>query len=374
MSIKGLHVVKKTMKNGAVRYYYYAWRGGPKFWTSDKERIDRPGARLPPEFLDAYRGASTEERRRPPVGSFGDTISLYQERSPSFGKMKPKGCMARMKYLDRWRDMPLKSGLKAEAAPLSVFDNRKIIKYITAYRDDIWGHSPSAADEAVIALSAFLSWCKKDGRLDWNRAQGIEQLYQRPTTTRIWSPEEQKLFLTGASEQLATGFRLALHTGLRREDLVRLPVSAIFANHIIVPTGKSRGRNTAIIPITPPLRALLEHLDAVRSALPTPPTTVLFSSRGRPWTAEGFGTVFDRHRDRIGLGAKDKGPSLHDLRKTAATHMVILQHRFPTLISDQVLLDLFGWTPGTLAKMKRIYVSDEALIEAITRTEQEQNL
>ena len=54
------------------------------------------------------------------------------------------------------------------------------------------------------------------------------------------------------------------------------------------------------------------------------------------------------------------------MRKTCATNMVILQHLYPALISDQVLTDLFGWTPGTLAKMKRIYVSDAAVIEAMT--------
>tara|TARA_R110002051_G_C8750349_1_gene500146 strand:- start:1984 stop:2133 length:150 start_codon:yes stop_codon:yes gene_type:complete len=46
--------------------------------------------------------------------------------------------------------------------------------------------------------------------------------------------------------------------------------------------------------------------------------------------------------------------------------MVILQHLYPVLISDQVLTDLCGWTPGTLAKMKRIYVSDAAVIDAMT--------
>lgn len=56
-----------------------------------------------------------------------------------------------------------------------------------------------------------------------------------------------------------------------------------------------------------------------------------------------------------------------NLRKTAATHMVILQKQFPDLMTDSVLTDMFGWTQGTLAKMKRIYVSDAAVITAMTR-------
>lgn len=131
-------------------------------------------------------------------------------------------------------------------------------------------------------------------------------------------------------------------------------------------TGICSDKPNHLFPITPPLRALLDEIDAARAKLATAPLTILFSSKGKPWTAEGFGTSFDRHRSRMGLGPENDGPTIHDMRKTCATNMVILQHLYPTLISDQVLTDLFGWTPGTLAKMKRIYVSDAAVIEAMT--------
>ena len=365
MSIKGLHVIAKKLATGQTRYYYYAFRGGPKFWTSEGSRLDEPGKRLPPEFIQAYSEVM-EDERAPVADSFAMAVMLYRKKSPAFRKMKTKGQTARIKYLDKWLEMPLKAGQPAANAPLSVFDSRRIIKFITSHRDRVWGHSPSAADEAVLALSAFLTWCKKDGRLDWNRAHGIEPLYERPTEARIWSLEEQAKFLKTASAHLAWAFKLALHTGLRREDLTRLPLSAITKQHLIIPTGKSRGRNTALIPITPPLRSLLDEIDAARAKLATAPLTILFSSKGKPWTAEGFGTSFDRHRSRIGLGPENHGPTIHDMRKTCATNMVILQHLYPALISDQVLTDLFGWTPGTLAKMKRIYVSDAAVIEAMT--------
>ncbi len=217
-----------------------------------------------------------------------------------------------------------------------------------------------------MALSAFLTWCKQDGRLDWNRARGIETVYERPTEAYIWSSEEQTLFLKTASSHLAWAFKLALNTGLRREDLVRLPITALTRDHLIIPTGKSRGRQTALIPVTPPLCEILDELNAARSLLKAPTTTILFSSRGRPWSTEGFGTSFDRHRTKIGLGSKDNGPTIHDMRKTCATNMIILQHHYPDLITDTILIDLFGWTPGTLSKMKRIYVSDSAVIDALT--------
>ncbi|MEL6323537.1 MAG: hypothetical protein AAFQ84_04835, partial [Pseudomonadota bacterium] len=243
MAIKGLHVVKKRVASGVSRFYYYAYRGGPKFWSTDKTRIDSPGKRLPPEFIEAYHQA-IENERLPTKGTLADAIRLYRERSPKFKKMKPKGQLARLKYLQQWEDMPLAKGRRAASAPLSVFDSRKIIRYITSYRDVVWGHSASAADEAVIALSALLTWCIKDGRLDWNRTHGIEPLYERPTEARIWSDEEQALFLSRASWHLSVAFRLLLFTGLRREDLTTLQRSARKGQHLLVPTGKSRGRQT----------------------------------------------------------------------------------------------------------------------------------
>jgi len=366
MSIKGIYVVPRPLSDGRTRYHYYAYRNGPKFWTSEGKRIDLPGKRLDPEFVAAYNEAVALERG-PQKGSLAETVCLYRKKCVAFRKMKPKGQAARIGYLDKWLEMPLHGAAKAADAPLSIFDSRRVIKFITTHRDTVWGHSPSAADEAVIALSAFLTWCKKDGRLDWNRAHGIDPVYQRPTEARIWSDQEQIAFLESAPTHLAWAFKLALFTGLRREDLIRLPVSCLTRDHIIIPTSKSRGRNTALIPVTPPLKDLLDEIDETRNKLKTEPITVLFSSRGTPWTAEGFGTSFDRHRTKVGLGPENQGPTIHDLRKTCATNMIILQHLYPALISDQILVDLFGWTPGTLAKMKRIYVSDSAVIDAMTR-------
>ncbi|KCZ54030.1 hypothetical protein HY29_02885 [Hyphomonas beringensis] len=85
---------------------------------------------------------------------------------------------------------------------------------------------------------------------------------------------------------------------------------------------------------------------------------------GKMVGGNGLSTSFYRHRDKA-LKGNDL-PTIHDLRNTASTNMVILQQHFPDQIPDQVLCDLFGWTLGMLAKMKRIYVSDAAVIRAIT--------
>ena len=148
--------------------------------------------------------------------------------------------------------MPLKASKPARKAPLAVFDDRKIIQYIVTHRDTRWAHSKSAAQEAMIALSAFLNWAKSEGRLDWNRVEGVPSVYSSPIDeARIWEPAERSSFLKGAAWQLDYFYRLEEITGLRLEDAVRLPRSARKREHIIIPTGKSRGQNYAIVPLFP---------------------------------------------------------------------------------------------------------------------------
>ena len=369
MPIKGVWRVPFKLANGTIRYYYYTSRhGGSRFWQCDGKPID--DKRLPPEFIAAYEEAKQTERGIKP-GTFEQAFHDYQKRCPKFARLKLKSSTARIRYLESWLDMPLKASKPARKAPLAVFDDRKIIQYIVTHRDTRWAHSKSAAQEAMIALSAFLNWAKSEGRLDWNRVEGVPSVYSSPIDkARIWETAERTAFLKGAAWQLDYFYRLEEITGLRLEDAVRLPRSARKREHIIIPTGKSRGQNYAIVPLFPELLTLLDEIEAKRVALakkwkrPVEPITLLFNSYGSPWTPDGLSTSFYRHRDKV-LKGKDR-PTIHHLRKNAATNMVIFQHKYPELITDKVLQDMFGWTADTLATMKRIYVSDAAVIRAIT--------
>lgn len=375
MPIKGVHRVAKPLANGSVRYYYRTARqGGVTFWECDDTPLDLNGKRLPAGFIEAYTDALDVERGVTP-SSFEQAFHEYQKKSAKFKSLVDKSRETRVRYLTAWLDMKIRNGQLARTAPLAIFDHKEVVPYIVEHRDETWGHSLSSAHEAMIALSAFLTWCMGVGKLDSNKVSAIEKQYERPADkARIWSDGEIAAFMTAAPWQLEHFLELALFTGLRLQDAIRLPVTALKEEHIIIPTGKSRGATNAIVPITPPLRTLLKRIETRRKKLKASPTTLLFNSKGRPWSKDGSGlaTSFYKIRDRVFEHTTDR-PTIHDLRKTAATRMVILQKRYPKVITDGVLTDMFGWTPGTLAKMKRIYVSDAAVITAMTagnRTEQ----
>ena len=369
MPIKGVHRIRKKLADGRIKFYYRTSRtGGVTFWECEGKPLD--GKRLPPDFISAYEAACNLERGVSP-GSFEQVFQDYQKRSAAYLRMKQKSRDARDKYLNGWLDMSLKKGQRAGSAPLAIFDRKEIVPYIIKHRDATWGHSPSVSDEAMFALSAFLRWCVGEGKLDKNKAATVPAVYKRPIDkARIWEPEEREAFLSTAQWQVQFFYELEEFVGLRLEDAVTLPLTAIKREHIIIPTGKSRGQNYAIVPLIPPLKSLLDRIEKKRKALKkelklkAEPLTVLFNSRGLPWTPDGLATSFYRHRDDV-LSADDK-PTIHHLRKTAATNMVIQQHRYPDIITDKVLRDMFGWTDDTLAKMKRIYVSDAAVIAALT--------
>jgi hypothetical protein len=148
---------------------------------------------------------------------------------------------------------------------------------------------------------------------------------------------------------------------LRRKDAVEITHDARVGDHLVWASSKSRRSHELVIPILPALRPVLGELDSMRRAFAASPATMLFNSRGESWTPDGLSASFNKHRAAHGLE-----PSLHGLRKTAATDWIIHQTRHPALISDDMICDQFDWTRATLKRMKRIYVDRAAVVAEIT--------
>lgn len=364
MPIGDIYINPRNLADGTKRYHYSTCRGptGVKFWTTDGYRLDMTAKNLPVDFVRAYVKACEKEEERPSPSSFGELLKRYRAKSARFKRMKPKSQKTRLKYLYQWADMPMKNEKPASRAPIRAFEQLEIIPILTDYRDDIWGHSPSAAEEAQIALSAYLRWCRSEGHIKDNLASALESPYERPEKANTWEKWQLDLQFSKSSEPIQHFIELALFTGLRLSDLVKLTTKAIKPQHIIIPTDKSGA--TAIVPIVPEMRSLLERIDAFKRQFKTTSLTILVNTYGTSWTADGLSTSFYNARKKVDLG--EPRPTIHDLRKTSATRMVILQHRYPDVITDAVLMEMFTWTPGTLRKMKRIYVNDDEVIAAIT--------
>jgi integrase len=102
---------------------------------------------------------------------------------------------------------------------------------------------------------------------------------------------------------------LALWTGQRQGDLLRLPWSAYDGTHIRLRQSKTGRR--VVIPVGAPLKIALDA-EAKRS------TIMLTNSDGKPWTSDGF---------RASWGKACKAAAVvgvtHDLRGTAVTRLAL---------------------------------------------------
>ena len=130
---------------------------------------------------------------------------------------------------------------------------------------------------------------------------------------KIWTAADEAAFLERAPAHLHLPLLLALWTGQRQGDLLRLPWSAYDGKHIRL--RQSKGGNDGrrvVIPVGAPLKAALDTT-AKRS------TMILTTSDGKPWTSDGFRASWGKACRRAGI----VGVTFHDLRGTAVTRLAI---------------------------------------------------
>lgn len=323
---KGIHTIRTRLSDGTLRVYHYAWRGGPRIEAE-------PGTEA---FYREWLAARDDARRDDSA-----TLDGLITRFKMSGEFKRLSASARREY-ERYFAL-----IRAEwpRAPLRFFDDRRIRGPIKRWRDR-FADTPRKADMAIATLRRVLAYGVDQGELDHNRARGIKPLHSADRSKVIWEADELTRLMAAATPEASKAFHLAALTGLRREDLVRLPWSADKGTHLAWATGKSRGKREVIIPILPETRALLD-------ALPRRTTTILANSLGRSWTPDGLSTQFTKARNACQVAKR-----LHDLRGTAATRLCLAG------ISDREVALIVGWTEKEVAAIRARYVDRERLILA----------
>ncbi|MBW8815557.1 MAG: hypothetical protein JF588_19220 [Caulobacterales bacterium] len=349
--LPGVHRVRKRLAAGRVAEYWYAWRGGPQILgltAGNDAALARAIAR---ELVAASRRYDEHTRAAAP-----DTVTFYglvtryllaMEEDTSIGERTKSD---RRKHLDFARGPDGKLG----AMEIRAFESRKARGFLIGWRDG-FSKTPKTADDRLGAVSTVLSWAADRGELAANPVKEFPRIYRVNRAEIIWQPQPE----------FVAAFELAATSGLRESDLIRLPKNAIGKDAIVWHTGKSRGRRTIVIPITPRLRACL-------AAMPKhDATTVLASSKGTPWKLAGLAAALRRQRlhalekaqERRGPDATTgiEGLRWHDLRGTAATNFLL-----DGLELDQVAL-IVGWSLTRVREIAARYVSGEAMGLAMVR-------
>lgn len=296
--LKGVHRVERRLANGKSRVYYYAWRGGP--------RIDaQPGS---PAFVLTYQEAHAA-LRRPKAGTLFSLIAEYKG-SAEFRRLATSTVRAYTHYLkiieDEFGDMPL-----------AALEDRRVRGEFKSWRDR-FANTPRKADYAWTTLSRVLSFSKDRGFIGSNPCEGGGRLYEANRTDKIWEDEDVAAFLKSAGPELALAIMLALWTGQRQGDLLRLPWSAYDGSHFRLQQSKTKRR--VVIPAGTPLRTLLSQTARVGPM-------ILTTTRSKPWSSDGFRTSWGKACDKAGI----EGLTFHDLRGSAVVRLALADATVPQI-------------------------------------------
>jgi integrase len=171
---------------------------------------------------------------------------------------------------------------------------------------DTMVNTPRKADFAYTVLARVFSFAKNRGRIATNPCERGGRLYSADRVDALWTEELTGRALSGLPPELRWAFVLALWTGQRQGDLLRLPWSTYDGEQIRLQQSKTGRR--LVIPASAPLKAELD-------AIPRVSTIILTNTEGKPWTSDGFRSSWRKAIARLGI----TGLTFHDLRGSAVT-------------------------------------------------------
>jgi integrase len=290
--LKGINRVRKKLADGTNVTYCYLGKGGPPL----------RGKEGSPEFIASYNEA-VARKVTPPQGVLLSVLQGFQTSGEFTGlaSRTQADYIGLIKLIEKdFVDFPL-----------SALTDRRTRGIFMAWRDRLAVKSRRQADYAWTVLARVLSWALDRGLIAANPCERGGRLYRGSRVDKIWTVDDEAAFIKTAPKHLHLPLLLALWTGQRQGDLLRLPWSAYDGETIRLQQGKTGVRVS--IPVGAPLKAAL---DATSKKSPL----VLVNSEGKPWTPDGFRQSFFKARDRAGI----VGVTYNDLRGTAVTRLALV--------------------------------------------------
>jgi integrase len=291
--LRGINSKRKRLADGTFKTYYWAWKGGPPL----------RGELGSPEFIASYNEA-VAKKVTPPTGKLLSVLQAYQTSDDFLDR-------AERTKLDYVRQIKL---IEREFAdfPLSAMTDKRTRGIFKAWRERLAETSRRQADYAWVVLARVLSFGMDRGLVAANPCARGGRLYRGSRAEKIWAATDEAAFLERAPSHLHLPLLLALWTGQRQGDLLRLPWSAYDGKQIRL--RQSKGGRPVLVPVGAPLKAALDA-EAKRSPI------MLTNSDGTPWTPDGFRASWTKACKRAGV----VGVTFHDLRGTAVTRLAICE-------------------------------------------------
>ena len=292
--LKGINSKRKRLADGSWRTYWYAWKSGPPL-------RGEPGT---PEFIASYNEA-VARKVTPPRGTVLSVLTQYQA-SEDFRGLADS---TRRSYVALITRIEKDFG----DFPLSALTDRRTRGVFMTWRDEIAASAGRRqADYAWTVLARVLSWSFNRGLVAVNPCERGGRLYRGGgRAEKVWTDVDEAAFLERAPAHLHLPLLLALWTGQRQGDLLRLPWSAYDGTRIRL--RQSKTGTPVSFKAGAPLKAALD-------ATPKRSTIILTNSDGKPWTSDGFRASWGKACKAAGV----VGVTFHDLRGRAVTRLALV--------------------------------------------------
>lgn len=296
-----VHRVRRKVAGG-WRYHFYAWRGGPKFWSGEERHPTAPG------FFAALAAATA----RPPADEYMTPQMVDDFLSSA---EMPKGERTRADY----RLWALRFAEAFKEDPARLFEEPEARGEVNDWRKK-WAHSPRQYDYAGTVVTRILNWAWKDaGKIRAHHCGDFRKVYAADRAEIVWTPDQRERVCAIAPEWVRRVLTAGCEAGLRPDDLVKLNRGQIE----VTPSGRrlrvrtSKRKRLAHIPVTPELARLID-------ATPSDRFLILVNPKGQPITGRAASDALRYWRNRAGLTPEALGYDLRlqDTRGTAATRLL----------------------------------------------------
>lgn len=227
-------------------------------------------------------------------------INDYQ-RSPAFTALKPD---TKAGYVRCIRRIEADFG----SMPIKALHSPRVRGVFLDWRDKMGATEPRQADYRFAVLARVLSWAYDRRVIPANPCERPGRLSSGTRADIIWTEDQVAALMAAASPQIALATMLAIETGQRQRDVIRMTWTAYDGN--VIRLRQSKGGKAVIVPVTTTLRAALD-------AAPRVAVTICTTARGTSWTPDGFKTSFGKAK----AAAQVEGVSFHDLRGTAVVRL-----------------------------------------------------
>lgn len=310
--LKGVNKVSKLLSSGVrVWYYYHRATGTPL--------SGEPGTS---EFIESYARAEASGRERRTQGLLNSLIRDYA-RSPEFKTQLADS--TRREYARKLAAIEAEFG----DLPIAALNNPRVKAPFMEWRADVAAESGRReADYRLSVASAMLSWAVNNGKIEANHLKGFKRLYSSNRSDVIWLPDDIRAFMAAAPLEMQRALILALHTGLRKGDILNLRWVDYDGSHLSLRIGKNQRQGVpgrlVQIPCTRVLRDMLDGMER-RSAL------ILSDKGGEGFKPRYFSELW--MQAKIAAGMEASPLHFHDLRGTAVTMLAEAKCSVPQIVA-----------------------------------------